>query len=64
MNLLNSFGFELPTRIEYGPGIVRKLPQIAARLNLQRIVLVADPGVTAAGLLKPVCDHLEKAGIA
>jgi alcohol dehydrogenase len=64
MNLLNSFGFELPTRIEYGPGIVRKLPQIAARLNLQRIVLVADPGVTAAGLLKPVCEHLEKAGIA
>jgi len=63
MNLLKSFGFELPTRIEYGPGVIRTLPQVLAQLDLQRIVLVTDSGVQAAGLLDPVCNQLGQAGI-
>ena len=63
MNLLNSFGFELPTRIVYGVGVVRTLPEVLAEYNLERILLVADPGVVAAGLLVPVTEGLEQAGI-
>jgi len=63
MNLLKGFGFELPTRIDYGPGVIRTLPQVCAQFNLQRIVLVTDSGVQAAGLLEPVCDQLDRAGI-
>lgn len=63
MNLLKGFGFELPTRIEYGPGVIRTLPQVLAQLNLQRTLLVTDPGVQAARLLDPICAQLDQAGI-
>jgi len=63
MNLLNNFSFELPTRIEYGMGVVQKLPEVLAEYDLKRVLLVTDPGVTAAGLLDPVGESLEKAGI-
>lgn len=63
MNLLKGFGFELPTRIEYGPGVIRILPQVLAQFDLQRILLVTDPGVQAAGLVDPVCDQMGQAGI-
>ena len=63
MNLLNHFGFQLPTRIEYGMGIVGNLPEELAGYNLKRPLLVTDPGVTAAGLLDPIGESLEKAGI-
>ncbi len=63
MNLLNSFGFELPTRIEYGIGVIRTLPKVLAEYNLRRILLVTDPGVQAAGLLAPVCENLDEAGV-
>lgn len=63
MNLLKGFGFELPTRIDYGPGVMRTLPHVLAQFDLQRILLVTDPGVQATGLLEPVCAQLEQAGI-
>jgi len=63
MNLLNSFGFELPTRIEYGTGVVRILPQVLAGYNLRRILLVADPGIVGAGLLEAVTKRLAQDGI-
>jgi hypothetical protein len=33
MNLLNSFSFELPTRIEYGIGAAERLAEIIKALN-------------------------------
>jgi len=63
MNLLQGFGFELPTRIEYGPGVIRTLPQVLNEYNLQRILVVTDPGVQTAGLLDPVCAKLGETGI-
>jgi len=64
VNLLTNFSFELPTRIEYGSGVVRTLPQVLGGHNLGRILLVADPGVAAAGLLEAVTKSLEQAGVA
>jgi len=63
MNLLQGFGFELPTRIDYGPGVIRTLPQVLTQFNLQRVLLVTDPGVQATGLVDPVSAQLDQAEI-
>lgn len=42
------------TNIWFGAGVVRELPEIAAGLNIRRPLVVADPGVVAAGLVERV----------
>ncbi len=59
MNLLNSFSFELPTKIEYGVGVVKSLIDVVKKDNFKRLVLVSDKGVVGAGLLKPITDALD-----
>ena len=51
MNLLNSFSFELPTRIEYGVGAVTRLADIIKALNAESILVVTDKGIGDSGLL-------------
>ena len=31
--------------------------------NLRHILIVTDPGVIAAGLIKPVCERLDQSGV-
>ncbi|CAB1055967.1 Alcohol dehydrogenase (EC [Olavius sp. associated proteobacterium Delta 1] len=58
MNLLNSFSFELPTRIEYGVGVAQKLTAALRDLNAVNVLIVTDKGIEASGLLSEVTDRL------
>jgi alcohol dehydrogenase len=59
MNLLNSFSFELPTKIEYGVGVAKSLADVIKKDNFKRLLLVSDEGVARSGLLGQVTDALD-----
>ncbi len=59
MNLLSSFSFELPTKIEYGVGAVGGLADVLKILNAASVLLVTDNGVVSSGLLERIIDQLE-----
>ena len=52
-----------PTRIVYGKGAIRRLPDELKRAGASRPLLVADKGILQAGLLRSVTPQLEQAGI-
>jgi alcohol dehydrogenase len=60
MNLLNPFSFELPTRIEYGIGVVQKLTESLRDLNAANVLVVTDKGIEASGLLSGITSRLEQ----
>src|SRR3990170_1947000 len=53
----DSFTFQAPTNITFGPGAIGQLGQIVAPLG-QRPLVVSDPGIAAAGILQQVLDAL------
>ena len=59
MNLLSSFSFELPTKIEYGVGAVEGLADVLKNLNAASVLLVTDKGIVSSGLLERIIDLLE-----
>ena len=61
VNLLNSFSFELPTRIEYGVGSTEKLADFANELGARKLLLVTDRGIEASGILTAITDLLSDA---
>ena len=61
MNLLNSFSFELPTRIEYGVGSTEKLAESVKELESRKVLVVTDKGIEASGLLSTIADQLTAA---
>lgn len=58
-----SFGFAAPTEVVYGLGAVASVGDITARYSRDRLFLLSDPGVVAAGLLDRVADRLRTAGL-
>ena len=56
-------GFVSPTEVSYGCGAVAAVGDTAARYSRDRLLLISDPGVMAAGLLERVTDHLKGAGV-
>ncbi len=52
-----------PTRIVFGKGAVREVPNHLARLGVKRPLVVADKGVVAAGLLARLTAFLEGAHV-
>ncbi|HET9754186.1 MAG TPA: iron-containing alcohol dehydrogenase [Myxococcales bacterium] len=52
-----------PTRIVYGKGSIRELPNELKRAGASRPLLVTDKGILKAGLLRFVTPLLEQAGI-
>ncbi len=62
-NLMKSFDFILPTRIEYGVGVLSKLPGELNELKANKVVIVTDSGIIKAGLVDKVIDLLIQAGI-
>jgi alcohol dehydrogenase class IV len=52
-----------PTRIVFGAGAVREVPNHLARLGVKRPLVVADRGVVAAGLLARLAAALEGARV-
>jgi alcohol dehydrogenase len=59
MNLLNSFSFELPTKIEYGVGAAKTLADVINNLNSTNVLLITDKGVMRSGLLERITGPLE-----
>ena len=64
MNLMNSFSFELPTKIEYGIGIVERLAEISKALNAKSLLVVTDKGVRNSGLLERISNLLDAGKLA
>jgi alcohol dehydrogenase class IV len=52
-----------PTRIIYGAGALASLPAEAKALGAKKALIVADPGVTKAGISEKVKSTLEAGGI-
>ena len=60
---LSTYSFALPTRIEFGEGVIRTVGEEAKALGATKVMLVADKGVISAGLTRTVEDSLKKAGL-
>ncbi|MCC6493408.1 MAG: iron-containing alcohol dehydrogenase [Pirellulales bacterium] len=62
---MTPFDFRLPTRLVCGPGRISELGDLARSLGeLERILVVSDPGVVAAGHTQRGLDALHAAGFA
>lgn len=62
-NLKLPFSFELPTRIEYELGAIKRLGIELERLNSKKVLIVTDKGIVKAGLVKKVTNILEELSI-
>jgi len=62
MNVQTPFGFELPTRIEYGPNRAGEIGRFLAELEADRVLVISDEGIRKAGLLKPILAGIDSAG--
>lgn len=60
---LSKYSFALPTRIEFGEGVIQEAGKEAKALGATKVMLVADKGVIAAGLTKPVEQSLKEEGL-
>jgi len=58
-----SFDFLQRTRFISGPGVVDQLGALAKELLGNRVLIVSDPGVVAAGLYQKGLDSLQAAGL-
>jgi alcohol dehydrogenase len=58
--MINSFSFNLPTRIEFGRGCINVLADIIAENSFKNILFVTDKGVINAGLLSTVQRIVDK----
>ena len=57
------FDFNLPAKIEFGPGALRRLPGILSLHRLRRVVLVVTPGRRRSGMLDETLRDLDERGI-
>ncbi len=58
------FSYHMDTRIEFGEGKARKLPEYLQQLGLgTRLFVVTDPGVLQAGIVDPLVDALTASGV-
>ena len=55
--------FSFPTRIVFGPGVLRELGAEARQLGIRRPLVVSDSGVVACGLAQRVLDESRRAGL-
>lgn len=61
--ILPRYTFSLPTRIEFGEGVIHEAGKEAKALGAAKVMLVADQGVIRAGLTQAVETSLEEEGI-
>ena len=57
-NFRSIFSFVLPTKIVFGPGCLKSLPDQLSELKAARPLIVTDAGVTSAGILGKVMNVL------
>lgn len=58
-----AFNFHCPTEIEYGEGSLSALPRLVDRFQARHVLVVGDPGLVKAGLVKQVQDVLAGAAV-
>ena len=62
MGLL-TYSFSLPTRVEFGDGVIKTVGQEAKKLGAKKVMIVSDKGVIAANLVTPVEESLHSEGL-
>lgn len=62
--MTGGFHFESAPRIICEDGASATLGEVARSLKISRLLLVTDPGLVAAGLVAPVVEAVEAAGVA
>src|SRR6056297_598700 len=60
---MTAYTFNTVGRIVSGPGAARELEALCAPLGIRRPLLVTDPGLVAIGLVPPLQQALEAAGL-
>lgn len=60
---MNDFVFNFPKQLICKPGSVKELGDICLRTIGKRVFVVTDQGIVGAGLLQPVLDTLDAAGV-
>lgn len=60
---MQSFDLEPRTRVVFGPGCLARLPELAGGLRFRRTLLVAHPGLVAAGHAERAAALLSGAGL-
>ncbi len=55
--------FDMPTRVQFGRGVVGTLAHEVNALGARRVMVVTDPGVVAAGLLDGGLASLQDGGV-
>ena len=56
--------FEVPSQVIFGRSVADKVGMIAQEINIRNALIICDQGVKAAGIVTPVIQSLEDAGIA
>lgn len=59
----NPFEFTLPTKVIFGPDCVGRLAEEIHAVGGKKPLLVTDPGIRKAGIVRIVTERLEEAGI-
>lgn len=57
------FGWELPSRIEFGIGASRHVPDHVKEYGANRVLFVADPNLVSTDVVERVTSPLEKGGV-
>jgi alcohol dehydrogenase len=57
------FDFQPRTRVVFGPGSISRVGELARDLGFRRVLLVADPGIRAAGHATTVTESLTAEGL-
>lgn len=55
--------FHMPTRVQFGRGVVLTLPKEIKAFGARKVMVVTDPGVISTGLIAPIIANLEATGI-
>ncbi|MBI3998079.1 MAG: iron-containing alcohol dehydrogenase [Armatimonadetes bacterium] len=56
-----TFTFQVPTDVVFGPGSLARLPEVVAPFG-ERLLVVSDPGIAAAGILEKVAAQVQATG--
>ena len=56
------FSFRIPQSIQFGPGVYHRLPALVRARSTERVLLITDPGLVAAGVAATVENELTAAG--
>lgn len=60
---MKNFNFKIPQNIQFGMGILKKLPEILKEDNSSHVFLVSDRGLEKIGVVEKVKNIVESSGI-